>query len=511
MVSRLHNGKFLSKDKTGLTGTVVEDVHTDEDARRITSSDGFCVGFSAPYRNANGEVIAVWRNLVDFRFVEEICASSYAGLKDRFHELEFTLLDRKGRVLIDYDPGTRGEKVQRDFNVIGKFSWLDRGVPFMDKAMAGEVGFQETMKHFRKPKESSLGYASTGRAYEFPGLGWVMICQTPADQALSGAYSLQRQITWGLLAALVLVPAVAFFFARQLTQPIDSTVALIGKMSAGDLTLRMKEQGSDEFARLAVSFNRLAEKIEHVICDLSANSQTLNQSSQELFQTSGRMSAGAQEATSQSSAVAGSAEQVSNRMTQMARSTEEVSNNIREVAVAVEEMNTSITEVARSAEKSADVASHAASLAQVSNRKIEDLGTSAGEIGKVIEVIQDIAEQTNLLALNATIEAARAGEAGKGFAVVATEVKELAKQTAAATDDIRHRIEGIQVTTRDAISATKEIGEVIENVNSVARTIAAAVEEQSITTKQIATRVSQTASAAEQLARGVNESAKRHP
>ena len=153
------------------------------------------------------------------------------------------------------------------------------------------------------------------------------------------------------------------------------------------------------------------------------------------------------------------------------------------------------------------MAGTAAGLAGDGNAKIGELGTAATEIGKVIEVIQDIAEQTSLLALNATIEAARAGDAGKGFAVVATEVKELAKQTAAATEDIRRRIEGIQTSTGQAVRSIGEITEVIKKVNEVSRTIASAVEEQSITTKEIAKNVAETSTAAQTVARGVAESA----
>ena len=138
---------------------------------------------------------------------------------------------------------------------------------------------------------------------------------------------------------------------------------------------------------------------------------------------------------------------------------------------------------------------------------IGQLGSAADEIGKVIEVIQDIAEQTNLLALNATIEAARAGDAGKGFAVVATEVKELAKQTADATEDIRSRITGIQGSTQEVVHSIDEISKVIAEVNSVSTTIAAAVEEQSVTTKEIAKNVAQTSEAASTISTGVAESA----
>ena len=149
--------------------------------------------------------------------------------------------------------------------------------------------------------------------------------------------------------------------------------------------------------------------------------------------------------------MAAAAEQMSANMSIMSASTEQMSGNVKAVASAVEQLTASINEIAKSAEQAATVANSAAGLAKAGNTTIGDLGTAAGEIGKVIEVIQDIAEQTNLLALNATIEAARAGDAGKGFAVVATEVKELARQTAAATEDIRRRIGGIQTSTGQVV------------------------------------------------------------
>jgi methyl-accepting chemotaxis protein len=153
------------------------------------------------------------------------------------------------------------------------------------------------------------------------------------------------------------------------------------------------------------------------------------------------------------------------------------------------------------------VADNAARLAETSNGKIDHLSTATEEIGKVVEVIQEIAEQTKLLALNATIEAARAGDAGKGFAVVATEVKELARETAVATEDIRRRIEGIQQSTGSAIAAISEIGKVVTQINGASRTIASAVEEQSATTREIARHVAQAASGATIVAAGVAQTA----
>ena len=170
-------------------------------------------------------------------------------------------------------------------------------------------------------------------------------------------------------------------------------------------------------------------------------------------------------------------------------------------------MTASITEIAKNAEHASTVAGNAAQLVEVSNTNIGQLGQAANEIGNVIETIHDIAEQTNLLALNATIEAARAGDAGKGFAVVATEVKELAKQTADATEDIRRRIEGIQSSTGEAVDSIGQISKVIQQVNDVSSTIASAVEEQSITTKEIAQNVTQTSDASQTVSIGVAESA----
>ena len=382
----------------------------------------------------------------------------------------------------------------------------------VDAALDGQEGIQETVNYL---DDSVLcAYAPI----DLIGLRWALVAEVAQSEAfatLSEMYSLVAQANSkqlarsagiGLVASLVVV-LVAVLFSRQTVQPVASCVAMLKEIAEGDLTKRLDVSRRDEFGDMAKWFNIFVEKLQNLIGELGENATTLNRSSTDLSNISTKLSSGATDATDQSGSVAAAAEQMSVNISNMARSTDEVSANVKNVAVSVDEMNTSIAEVAKNAETSASVANEAAKLVEVSNEKIGDLGSAADEIGKVIEVIQDIAEQTNLLALNATIEAARAGEAGKGFAVVATEVKELAKQTATATDDIRQRIEGIQASTGEAVDAIKEISDVINKVNDVSRTIAASVEEQSITTKQIASNVSHTASAAETVARGVNESA----
>ena len=191
--------------------------------------------------------------------------------------------------------------------------------------------------------------------------------------------------------------------------------------------------------------------------------------------------------------MAANAEETSAQANVVSAASEQVSKNVQTVATGVEEMNSSIREIAKNATESARVAGQAVSAADTANKTISKLGESSSEIGKVIKVITSIAEQTNLLALNATIEAARAGEAGKGFAVVANEVKELAKETAKATEDIGHKIEAIQADTRGAVDSIQQIGKVIAQINDISNTIASAVEEQTATANEMSRNVGEAA------------------
>ncbi|MDP6443413.1 MAG: methyl-accepting chemotaxis protein [Pirellulaceae bacterium] len=321
--------------------------------------------------------------------------------------------------------------------------------------------------------------------------------------------SLKLLVIGATVVGILLGGFIAWLLVRSITMCIREITRRLQDIAEGDgdLTKRLDSDRQDEFGEMAHWFNTFVQKLRTIIIEMSRNANVLGVSSTELSEVATDLSTGASQATKQSTSVASAAEEMSVNMSTMAQSTEAVSENVKSVALSLDEMTTSINEVAQNTEKSATVASHAADLAHVSNEKVTALGEAADEIGKVIGVIQDIAEQTNLLALNATIEAARAGEAGKGFAVVATEVKQLAKQTATATDDIRKRIEGIQSSTGEAVESIREIGEVIKNANDVSRVIAAAVEEQNITTKQISESVAQTASNAESVATSVNESA----
>lgn len=289
-----------------------------------------------------------------------------------------------------------------------------------------------------------------------------------------------------------------------LNMAADGDLTQVCEVAPGD---EDTEQIRQTFVEIAEAVNSMCGNLRNVIGGVAKNAETLNSTSTELSSTATQLASGASETTCQSATVSSAAEEMSVNMKGMAESTSEMNSNVQTVASAVEEMTASIAEIARSAEQASGVAGEASQLAESSNRTIGQLGGAAEEIGKVIEVIQDIAEQTNLLALNATIEAARAGEAGKGFAVVANEVKDLAKQTADATEDIRNRIEGIQGSTKEVVVKIGEISTVITEVSGASKSIAAAVEEQSITTKEISQNISKTSSAAATVTTAVTESA----
>jgi methyl-accepting chemotaxis protein len=212
-----------------------------------------------------------------------------------------------------------------------------------------------------------------------------------------------------------------------------------------------------------------------------------------LRENSAKLSSSAEALGSTASAMLGSAEDTATRANAVAAASEQVAVTVKTVAESVEEMSASIREIARNASQAAEVADQAVASAEETNQTVARLGQSSTEIGNVIKVITSIAQQTNLLALNATIEAARAGEAGKGFAVVANEVKELAKETAKATDEIGEKIESIQRSTAGAVNAIKAIAQIINRISDIQSAIASAVEEQSATTNEISRNISEVA------------------
>lgn len=330
------------------------------------------------------------------------------------------------------------------------------------------------------------------------------ICWTWASIVGGTGVTLPIAISVGIACGAV---ALAWVLAGQLGRSWRAVHDVAEQIAQGDFDVAdptLAGVAADPaVARLAAAGTRVARMVR----ELNETGGVLGKTSEQVRRAAQDLSSGTADTVQRTGNVVSATAEVSIKMKDMAKATEEVSANVSSVAEAMSEMSSTIEEIAGNAEKTATAVANAASMANVSNQRIGALGAAASEIGKVIEVIQDIAEQTNLLALNATIEAARAGDAGKGFAVVATEVKELAKQTAEATDDIRSRIEAIQHTTGEAVQAIGEIAAAIRNVNEVSTTIAAAVEQQGVRTRQAATNVAHAALAVDTVSKGVSETA----
>ncbi len=288
-----------------------------------------------------------------------------------------------------------------------------------------------------------------------------------------------RKTSRFFMAAVIVVIGIvlAFFATRAFFVPLDTVVESFRVLGDGWLNHRLSSTRNDEFGRLYAGFNRMAEQLKNFITALGDNALSLSHSSSELSAVSQEMS--------------GNANNTSNQATVVSSSADEINRNIEVVRMGVDQMSASIREIAQSANGAAQVASNAVDVAERTNLIVGQLGESSAEIGNVIKVITSIAEQTNLLALNATIEAARAGEYGKGFAVVANEVKDLAKETAKATDDIGHRVEAIQADTQMAVEAISRIRGTISQISDTQNTIATAVEEQTATASEIARNVNE--------------------
>ncbi len=264
--------------------------------------------------------------------------------------------------------------------------------------------------------------------------------------------------------------------AESLRVKVDAMLRVVQAAAEGDLTQDVPVKGEDAIGQMGEGLTRFLKSMRASIGEMASNAQTLAGASEELTSVSQQMNANSEVTSAQARS--------------MTETSKRVSENVQTVAAGTEEMSASIQEIARNANEAAGIASEAVTVAEETNVTVGRLGESSAEIGQVIKVITSIAQQTNLLALNATIEAARAGDAGRGFAVVANEVKELAKETAKATEDISRKIETIQGTTRDSVAAIEKISAIIGRISHIQSSIACAVEQQTATTNEMARNVS---------------------
>jgi methyl-accepting chemotaxis protein len=302
------------------------------------------------------------------------------------------------------------------------------------------------------------------------------------------------KLTLVIVALIIGTIAIAYIVVfGGIVKPIRRMIDMLRDIAEGegDLTKRVHDDSGDETEEMANWFNQFIGQIQTIIKDVSKDAATLETSSGELTALSNEMSDKASQTSEKSNAVAAAGEEMSSNMQSVAASMEQASTNVNMVAAATEEMSSTINEIAENTEKARQITGNAVSKTTSASDQVGELGLAAREIGKVVEAITDISGQVDLLALNATIEAARAGDAGKGFAVVANEIKELARQTAEATMEIKTRVESIQSTTEGTVKEINDVSAVVHDIDTIVSTIATAVEEQSATTNEIVSNVSQ--------------------
>ena len=309
----------------------------------------------------------------------------------------------------------------------------------------------------------------------------------------------------GILAGICFM-IVAIITIFSIIKRMDRVKDFTIQLGTGHFTVKSGIESKDELGVIGKVLDEMTKNLKEIILGITGNTENMNESSTNLFSISGHVSTGAKDVSDRADTVAAAAEEMSSNMNSVAAAVEETSTNVSMVAASSEEMTSVINEIARNTEKARDITGEAVAEAKSASEKVDELGRAANEIGKVTETITEISEQINLLALNATIEAACAGEAGKGFAVVANKIKDLAKQTADATGEIRSKIEGIQNSTDGTVAQIEQITTVIKDVNEIVAIIATAVEEQSVTTKEIANNIIQASQGIAEVTENVAQS-----
>ncbi|SDN65679.1 Methyl-accepting chemotaxis protein [Desulfonauticus submarinus] len=362
-------------------------------------------------------------------------------------------------------------------------------------------------------KRGVVSYSLNGKTYllitrYLKPLDWNIAVQIKKSDLLQ---DVDKRLFFNSIIVFILIVVVSsillWFFLQVIIKPLRLLAYKSEEIAEGNFSIEFSYQAKDAIGELSHSFQIMVEHIKNMFLEIRGGVGMLSSSAAELNVIADEINSNSEKTNTLVTSAVGAAGSLNESMHSVAHIMQQASDNINTVASAAEEFSITIDEVAQNTSKAKSVATKAVDKANNASQRVNKLGIAANEISVVTETINAIASQTNLLALNATIEAARAGEAGKGFAVVANEIKELAKQTAVATEEIKQKIEAIQQETDFTVKEIQDISKVIKDIDEIITTIAVSVEQQSVTTKDIATNVSQAADGLVGVSQQVNESA----
>ena len=384
---------------------------------------------------------------------------------------------------------TEGRKLVTELETSGT-AWLDANLHVLELGQAGKG--DEALSVYQHESIPNVGPVQHALAAY---LNWQ---QLRLAERKAQADTLARRIPVPVALLSLLTAAIATLLGtavtRSIAKPLTAAVSRLEEVARGDISqdvpLEYLARG-DEIGVLSKAMQDMLDSLRDVLKNITGGIHVMSSSSAELSANSTQMSNGSHDASGKAHAVAAAAEQMTANVMSVASGMEQTTSNLTSVAYATEQMTATIGEIAGNSEKARRITEEATRQAARISEQMNQLGAAAQQIGKVTETITEISSQTNLLALNATIEAARAGSAGKGFAVVANEIKNLAQQTAAATEDIKSRIAGVQSSTAGGITEIEKVSQVIREVSDIVSSIAAAIEEQSTVTKGIARNIAE--------------------